>query len=84
MYECIPKEVVVMKRKSFVFDESASKDLIRLTKVCRLDSQSNTVRLALTVLGELVTQIQAGNTIVVRDGRGNEELYHPLLEKAGA
>jgi len=67
-------------RKSFVFTPEAAQKLERLTKICRLDSLSNTIRLALTVLEELVTVIQKGGVIITRDKDGNERFYHPLLE----
>jgi hypothetical protein len=68
-------------RKSFVFSVEAAQKLERLTKVCRLDSLSNTIRLALTVLEELVTVIQKGGVIITRDANGQERFYHPLLEQ---
>ena len=68
-------------RKSFVFTIEAAQKLERLTKICRLDSLSNTIRLALIVLEELVTVIQKGGVIITRDADGKERFYHPLLEQ---
>ena len=68
-------------RKSFVFSFEAAQKLERLTKICRLDSLSNTIRLALTVLEELVMVIQKGGVIITRDSAGNERFYHPFLEQ---
>lgn len=67
-------------RKSFVFSTEAAERLERLTKTCRLDSSSNTIRLALTVLEELVEVIQKGGLIITRENGGRERFYHPLLE----
>ena len=68
-------------RKSFVFTLEAAQKLERLTKICRLDSLSNTIRLALIVLEELVTVIQKGGVIITRDADGKEKFYHPFLEQ---
>jgi hypothetical protein len=67
-------------RKSFVFSTEAAEKLEKLTKTCRLDSSSNTIRVALTVLEELITAIQGGGTIIIREATGRERFYHPLLE----
>ena len=64
-----------------MFSKEAADKLVALTKKCRLDSQTNTIRLGLAVLDDLITVIQKGGSISIRDGTGKEELYHPLLEK---
>ena len=68
--------------KSFVFSDEAADRLQKVRERCKLATDSNAIRLALTVVEELLDVVEQKGTIVIRDADGNERIWHPLLEPA--
>ena len=69
-----------MSRKSFVFSPEASDRLERIRIICRLSTASQSIRLALMVLEDLVEHVMKGGTITFKDIDGKERSYHPLVD----
>ena len=69
-------------RKSFVFSDDAVDRLQKLRQRCKLAEDKDAVRLALTVMEDLLDVVEQNGTITIRDADGNERLWHPLLEPA--
>ena len=72
-----------MPRKTYVFSTEAVRELEKLRRRCKLSTKSNVIRLALQNMGELLDVVnKRKSTIVIRDAKGKEQLWHPLLKPA--